>query len=38
VPQAGKKLLEDLLRDDVLKLEKIIGRPLPWFHRAKSAA
>lgn len=38
VPEAGKKLLEDLLRDDVLKLEKIIGRPLPWFHRAKSAA
>jgi len=30
MPQEARKLLEDLYRDDVRKLEEILGRALPW--------
>ena len=32
MPEETRKFLEGLYRDDVLKLEKILGRSLPWFH------
>ena len=38
MPEASKKVLAELLRDDVLGLEKILGRSLPWFHRTNSSA
>ncbi len=37
IPAASKKFLAELFRDDVLGLEKILARPLPWFHRENSA-
>ena len=30
MPQEAKKLLEDLYREDVIKLKEILGRTLPW--------
>jgi hypothetical protein len=33
MPAESRRFLEDLYLEDVLKLEAILGRPLPWFHR-----
>jgi hypothetical protein len=33
MPSESRKFLEELYLEDVLRLEAILGRPLPWFHR-----
>jgi len=33
MPEETRKFLEELYHEDVLRLEKILGRSLPWFHR-----
>jgi hypothetical protein len=38
LPEESRKLLEKIYRDDVLKLEVILGRALPWFHRGNLSA
>ncbi len=37
LPEETRSFLEDAYRDDVLRLEKILGRALPWFHAQKSS-
>jgi hypothetical protein len=32
MPEEIRQVLEAAYREDVLKLENILGRPLPWFH------
>ena len=32
MPEKARRFLEELFRSDVLRLEQILGRPLPWFH------
>jgi len=31
MPEKARRVLEELFRNDVLRLEQILGRPLPWF-------
>ncbi|HEY1372340.1 MAG TPA: sulfotransferase [Candidatus Binatia bacterium] len=37
MPDATRAFLESFYRDDVMKLERVIGRALPWFHARRSA-
>ncbi|MGH7769150.1 MAG: sulfotransferase family protein [Candidatus Binatia bacterium] len=38
MPEEGRNFLEGIYRDDVAGLEKLLGRPLPWFHAKSRSA
>jgi hypothetical protein len=38
LPDETRRFLQEMYRDDVLNLEQILGRPLPWFHRIDPSA
>jgi hypothetical protein len=37
MPADSRAFLESFYRDDVMKLERVIGRALPWFHARQAA-
>ena len=38
MPEKARRFLEDAFRSDVLRLEQILGRSLPWFHASGQLA
>jgi hypothetical protein len=38
MPGDSRAFLESFYRDDVIRLEHMIGRPLPWFHARQAAS
>jgi len=37
ISEATRVRLEELYLEDIQRLEKILGRPLPWFHRKEAS-